>query len=381
LYSTFRAVSPIVWSRMIETTAAVLRAPGERLTIETVAVEPPRRGEALVEIAASGLCHTDTTTFDGGNPSCVYPAILGHEGAGRVVALGPGVESLAVGDHVIPLYGPECGACAMCAGGRTNLCWSIKATRDRGTMPDGTTRFRIGDEPVHHFMGTSTFARHTVVPEIALAKIRSDAPLETVCLLGCAVTTGVGAALDDVREGDVVVVFGLGGIGTNVVQGARIAGAARIIGVDPVPAKRALAEQLGMTDFVDAGDDVVEAIMELTGGGADVTFECTGVVAVMRQALDCCHAGWGTCVLLGVEPKGAELSFPPVLARYGRTIKGSYFGGVKGRTGLGRFVDLYLDGRLEIDRLVTDRIPLDRINDGFDSMAAGEGLRTVVEFE
>jgi S-(hydroxymethyl)glutathione dehydrogenase / alcohol dehydrogenase len=270
----------------------------------------------------------------------------------------------------------------MCAGGRTNLCWSIKATRDRGTMPDGTTRFRIGDEPIHHFMGTSTFSRHTVVPEIALAKIRPDAPLETVCLLGCAVTTGVGAALDDVREGDVVVVFGLGGIGTNVVQGARIAGAARIVGVDPRPSRGPLAERLGMTDFVDArigGGEVVEAIQELTGGGADVAFECTGVIAVMRQALDCCHVGWGTCVLLGVEPKGAELSFPPVLARYGRTIKGSYFGGVKGRTGLGRFVDLYLDGRLEIDPLVSHRIPLDRINDGFDMMAAGEGLRTVVE--
>lgn len=383
MYSTSAAVSPIVLRSMIETTAAVLRAPGERLTIETVSVEPPRRGEALVEIVASGLCHTDTTTFDGGNPSCVYPVILGHEGAGRVVAVGPDVDSLAVGDHVIPLYGPECGTCEMCAGGRTNLCWSIKATRDRGTMPDGTTRFRIGDEPVHHFMGTSTFARHTVVPEIALARIRPDAPLETVCLLGCAVTTGVGAALEDVREGDDVVVFGLGGIGANVVQGARIAGAARIIGVDPVPSKRDLAERLGMTDFIDARigrDEVVDAIAELTGG-ADVAFECTGVVSVMRQALDCCHVGWGTCVLLGVEPKGAELSFPPVLARYGRTIKGSYFGGVKGRTGLGRFVDLYLDGGLEIDPLVTHRIPLDRINDGFDMMAAGEGLRSVVVFQ
>jgi S-(hydroxymethyl)glutathione dehydrogenase/alcohol dehydrogenase len=370
--------------RVIETTAAVLHGPGERLSIETVSVEPPRRGEALVEIVSSGLCHTDTTAFDGSNPSCVYPAILGHEGAGRVLEVGPEVEDLAVGDHVIPLYGPECGACTMCASGRTNLCWSIKKTRDQGVMPDGTTRFSIGDEPIHHFMGTSTFSRHTVVPEIALAKIRPDAPLETVCLLGCAVTTGVGAALDDVREGDDVVVFGLGGIGTNVVQGARIAGAARIIGVDPVPAKRALAEQLGMTDFIDArigGDEVVAAIADLTGGGADVAFECTGVVAVMRQALDCCHAGWGTCVLLGVEPKGAELSFPPVLARYGRTIKGSYFGGVKGRSGLGRFVDLYLDGRLEIDPLVTHRIALDQINDGFDMMAAGESLRSVVAFE
>jgi S-(hydroxymethyl)glutathione dehydrogenase/alcohol dehydrogenase len=369
---------------MIESTAAVLHGPGERLVIETVAVEPPRRGEALVEIAASGLCHTDTTTFDGGNPACVYPAILGHEGAGRVVAVGPGVDALAVGDHVIPLYGPECGSCRMCTSGRTNLCWSIKATRDRGVMPDGTSRFRIGDQPVHHFMGTSTFSRHTVVPEIALAKIPPDVPLEQVCLLGCAVTTGAGAALDDVREGDVVVVLGLGGIGMNVVQGARIAAAARIIGIDPVPGKRALAEQLGMTDFIDArmgADAVVEAVNDLTAGGADVAFECTGVVSVMRQALDCCRAGWGTCVLLGVEPSGAELSFPPVRVRYGCTIKGSYFGGVKGRTGLGRFVDLYRDGALDLDALITHRIALAEINDGFDLMAAGESLRAVVVFE
>jgi S-(hydroxymethyl)glutathione dehydrogenase/alcohol dehydrogenase len=366
---------------MIESTAAVLHAPGERLAIETVSVEPPRRGEVLIEMVASGLCHTDTTAFDGSNPSCVYPAILGHEGAGRVVATGPDVESLAEGDPVIPLYGPECGACAMCRSGRTNLCWTIKATRDRGVMPDGTSRFRIGAEPVYHFMGTSTFSRYTVVPEIALSRIGTEVPLETACLLGCAVTTGVGAALNDVRAGDDVVVFGLGGIGANVVQGARIAGAARIIGVDPVPAKRALAERLGMTDFVDAGDAAVEAIMDITGGGADVAFECTGIVSVMRQALDCCHVGWGTCVLLGVEPRGAELSFPPVLARYGRTIKGSYFGGVKGRSGLGSVVDLCLDGQLDVDSLITHRIALSEINEGFDRMAAGEGLRSVVLFE
>jgi S-(hydroxymethyl)glutathione dehydrogenase/alcohol dehydrogenase len=369
---------------MIETTAAVLHGPGERLRIETVSVEPPRRGEALVEIAATGLCHTDTTTFDGGNPSCVYPAILGHEGAGRVVAVGPEVETLAAGDHVVPLYGPECGTCKMCRSGRTNICWAIKATRDRGVMPDGTSRFRIGDETIHHFMGTSTFSRYTVVPEIALAKVRQDAPLDAICLLGCAVTTGVGAALADVRPGDNVVVFGLGGIGTNIVQGARIAGAERIVGVDVVPSKRALPERLGMTDFVDAGiggDEVVEAVKDLTDGGADVAFECTGVVSAMRQALDCCHVGWGTCVLLGVEPKGAELSFPPVLARYGRTIKGSYFGGVRGRSGLNDFVDLYLEGRLEIDPLITHRIALDEINDGFDMMLSGESLRSVVVFE
>jgi len=272
----------------------------------------------------------------------------------------------------------------MCRSGRTNLCWTIKSTRDRGVMPDGTSRFRLDGTTVHHFMGTSTFSRYTVVPEIALAKIRQDAPLDTVCLLGCAVTTGVGAALDDVRPGDNVVVFGLGGIGTNIVQGARIAGAERIIGVDLVPAKRVLAEQLGMTDFVDASigrDDVAEAIKDLTDGGADVAFECTGVVSVMRQALDCCRVGWGTCVLLGVEQKGGELSFPPVLARYGRTVKGSYFGGVKGRSGLNDFVDLYLEGRLAIDPLITHRITLEEINDGFDMMLSGESLRSVVMFE
>lgn len=369
---------------MIESTAAVLHAPATALSIETVSVEPPHSGEALVEIVATGLCHTDTTAFDGSNPACVYPAILGHEGAGRVVEVGPDVDGLEVGDHVIPLYGPECGTCKMCRSGRTNLCWSIKASRDRGVMPDQTSRFRLGGEPIHHFMGTSTFSRYTVVPEIALAKVRDDAPLDRICLLGCAVTTGVGAALDDVRAGDNVVVFGLGGVGINVVQGARIAEAARIIGVDPVASKRPLAEKLGMTDFIDAGiggDAVVEAIKDVTDGGADVAFECTGLVPVMRQAVDVCHAGWGTCVLLGVEPRGAELSFPPVLVRYGRTVKGSYFGGVKGRSELNRFVDLYLDGRLEIDPLITHRISLDEINHGFDLMASGASVRSVVAFE
>lgn len=386
---------------MIESSAAVLHAPGEHLTVETIEVEPPRAGEVLVEIAASGLCHTDTTAFDGSNPGCVYPAVLGHEGAGRVVETGPEVHGLSVGDQVVPLYGPECGECAMCRSDRTNLCWTIKKTRDRGVMPDGTPRFRLGGEPVHHFMGTSTFSRYTVVPEIALARIRQDAPLDAVCLLGCGVTTGVGAALNDVRPGDTVVVFGLGGIGVNVVQGARLAGAGRIIGVDLSPQKRPLAERLGMTDFVESGTathhtghpghgegatpgpdaDVAGHIKELTGGGVDVAFECAGSVAAMRQALDSCHAGWGTCVLLGVEPKDAELSFPPVLARYGRTIKGSYFGGVKGRSGLNVFVDLYLDGDLEIDPLITHRLPLSEINRGFDMMRTGHALRSVVEFD
>jgi S-(hydroxymethyl)glutathione dehydrogenase/alcohol dehydrogenase len=365
---------------MIHSAAAVLFAPGEPLVMRTVDVAPPRSDEVLVEIAASGLCHTDTTTFDGSNPGCVYPAILGHEGAGVVVDVGHGVEALKAGDHVIPLYGPQCGRCRMCRSGRTNLCWAIKATRDRGVMPDGTSRFSLDGEAVHHFMGTSTFSRYTVLPEIALAKISPDAPLDVVCLLGCGVATGVGAALDDVRQGDSVVVFGLGGIGTNVVQGARIAGAERIIGVDPVGGRRRVADSFGMTDFIDpTGIDVVEAIKDLTDGGVDIAFECTGIVDVMRQSLDCCHVGWGTTVLLGVEPPAAELSFPPVLVRYGRTVKGSYFGGVHGRTGLASYVDMYLDGVLDLESLITHRLPLHEINDGFDMMAAGVGVRTVVE--
>lgn len=369
---------------MIESKAAVLHKPGADLEIETVTVAPPREGEVLVEIAASGLCHTDTTTFDGSNPSCVYPAILGHEGAGTVVEVGAGVSGLRPGDKVIPLYGPQCGKCRMCRSGRTNLCWAIKATRDRGVMPDGTSRFAALDgRPVHHFMGTSTFSQYTVVPEIALAKIREDAPLDTVCLLGCAVTTGVGAALDDVKPGDTVVIFGLGGIGINIVQGARIAGASRIIGVDPVPSKCHLATKFGMTDFIDPTecDSVVDAVKDLTGGGVDVAFECSGLIPVMRQAIECCVPGWGTCVLLGVEPAGAELSFPPVHVRYGRTIKGSYFGGVQGRTGLAWFVDLYLDGDLDIDSLITHRMPVSEINTGFDLMVRGESTRTVVTFD
>ena len=348
--------------------------------MRTIDVSPPRAGEVLVEIAASGLCHTDTTTFDGSNPSCVYPVILGHEGAGVVVDVGPDVDGLVTGDHVIPLYGPQCGQCRMCLSGRTNLCWAIKATRDRGVMPDGTSRFSLDGEPVHHFMGTSTFSRYTVLPEIALAKISPDAPLDVVCLLGCGVATGVGAALDDVRRGDTIVVFGLGGIGTNVVQGARIAGAERIIGVDPVEGRRTVADAFGMTDYINpTGIDVVAAIKELTDGGVDIAFECTGIVDVMRQSLDCCHVGWGTTVLLGVEPPAAELSFPPVLVRYGRTVKGSYFGGVHGRTGLARYVDMYLDGVLDLNSLITHRLPLAEINVGFDMMAAGVGVRTVVE--
>lgn len=369
---------------MIQSQAAILTAPGRPFVVDTIQVAPPRPGEVLVEIAASGLCHTDLTAIEGSNGSCVYPAILGHEGAGRVVEVGPEVRSLAVGDHVIPLYGPECGTCRMCRSRRTNLCWSIKPTRDRGVMPDGTSRFKWQGDTVHHFMGTSTFSRYTVVPEIALARIRQDAPLDRACLLGCGVTTGVGAALDDVREGDTVVIFGLGGIGTNIVQGARIAGASRIIGVDTSPSKAGVARRFGMSDFIDASREperVVQQIRDLSGGGVDVAFECTGHVTVMRQALDVCHVGWGTCVLLGVEPSGTEMQVPPVAVRYGRTLKGSYFGGVKGRSGLGRFVDLYMDGKLQLDPLITHRLPLEQVNEGFRMMVEGVSLRSVILFE
>jgi S-(hydroxymethyl)glutathione dehydrogenase/alcohol dehydrogenase len=350
--------------------------------IDEILVDDPRTGEVLVEIAASGLCHTDLTAIEGINSSCVYPAVLGHEGAGRVAAVGPGVTTLRVGDHVIPLYGPECGTCRMCLSGRTNLCWAIKSTRDKGVMPEGSPRFWWQNKPLHHFMGTSTFSRYSVVPEIALAKIRSDAPLNSICLLGCGVTTGVGAALHDVREGDTVVVFGLGGVGVNVVQGARIAGAKSIIGVDILPARAGSAQEFGMTHYIDPTTvDVVEAVRDLSSGGADAVFECTGSIKVMRQALDCCHVGWGTCVLLGVEPRGAEMMVPPVSVRYGRTLKGSYFGGVRGRTELSRFVDLYMDRKLEIDSLITHRLALDDINRGFDLMVSGKSLRSVVMFE
>lgn len=369
---------------MIESIAAICTAADAPLLIDTIQVAPPRAGEVLVEIVASGLCHTDLTAVEGSNASCVYPAVLGHEGAGRVVEVGPDVSGLRVGDHVIPLYGAECGICKMCLSKRTNLCWSIKPTRDRGLMPDSSTRFTWNDAPLHHFMGTSTFSRYTVVPQIALAKIRADAPLDRVCLFGCGVTTGVGAALHDVREGDNVVIFGLGGVGMNVVQGARIAGAKSIIGVDLNPTRANIARRLGTTHFVDASDGIEavdDAVRELTDGGADVAFECTGRVSVMRQALDCCHVGWGTCVLLGVEPRAAEMAFAPIAVRYGKTIKGSYFGGVRGRTELGYFVDLYMDGKLDIETLITHRLRLDEINRGFDMMVSGESLRSVVMFE
>ena len=369
---------------MINSTAAICVAPHQPLEIDTVTVAPPGSGEVLVEIVASGLCHTDLTALEGINASSVYPLIPGHEGAGRVVEIGAGVTTLRVDDHVIPLYGPECGECSMCRSKRTNLCWTIKPTRDRGVMPNGTSRFLRGDQPVHHFMGTSTLSRYTVVPEIALARIRKDAPLDQVCLFGCGVTTGVGAALSHVRPGDKVAVFGLGGIGVNIIQGARIAGASTIIGVDISDSKTELAKSYGMTDFFRPGSDVpdaVAAIRDLTGGGVDVAFECTGVLSVMRQSLDCCIPAWGTSVLLGVEPAGAELSFPPVQVRYGKSIVGSYFGGVKGRSELPGLIDRFMNGEIDLSRQITHRLDLESVNEGFELMKQGKSVRSVVKFE
>ncbi len=367
---------------MIAAQAAICERPQTPLTVEEVQVAPPQEGEVLVEIAATGLCHTDLTALEGLNASSVYPLIPGHEGAGRVVEVGSGVETLRPGDHVIPLYGPECGNCAMCRSQRTNLCWTIKSTRDKGVMPNGSARFTRAGEVVHHFMGTSTLSRYGVVPEIALAKIRKDAPLHEVCLFGCGVTTGVGAALEHCRAGDRVAVFGLGGIGVNILQGTRLAGAAQIIGVDINEGKTALARRYGMTDFVNAAEgDPVTAIRDLTGGGVDVAFESAGLLAVMRQAFDCCLPGWGRAVLLGVEPPGSEVAFPPVAVRYGKSIHGSYFGGIKGRSGLGALIDLYMEGKIDLARQITHRLTLDQVNEGFDLMRDGRSLRSVVSFE
>lgn len=369
----------------METRAAVATAAGRPLSIETVHVEGPRAGEVLVEIKASGVCHTDALALDGENATARLPAILGHEGAGIVVEVGEGVRSLRPGDHVIPLYVPECRECADCLSGRTNVCRAIRRTRDLGVMPDGSGRFRLGREPLFHFMGTSTFAQFTVVPEIALAKIREDAPFEKVCFLGCGVPTGVGAVLHagNVRPGDKVVVIGLGGIGLNVIQGARIAGADMIVGIDVNASRREIAGKMGATHFVDAGQaggELVPHLLDLTNGGGDVVFESVGSVEVMQQALEMCRPGWGTCVILGLEHGTEEMSFRPVMVRYGRVIKGSYFGGIRGRTQLPRLVDWYMEGKLLIDPLITHVMPIERINDAFDLMRRGESIRSVVTF-
>jgi S-(hydroxymethyl)glutathione dehydrogenase / alcohol dehydrogenase len=369
----------------MKTKAAVAWKSGQPLSIETVDLEGPKFGEVLVEIKATGICHTDYYTLSGADPEGIFPAILGHEGAGIVVEVGAGVTGLRKGDHVIPLYTPECRQCKSCLSRKTNLCTAIRATQGKGVMPDGTSRFSLDGKPVHHYMGCSTFANFTVLPEIAVAKIRDDAPFDKVCYIGCGVTTGIGAVINTakVEPGANVVVFGLGGIGLNVVQGARMAGANMIVGVDLNPAREALARKFGLTHFVNPKDvqgDVVPHLVELTGGGADYSFECIGNVDVMRQALECCHRGWGVSVIIGVAGAGQEIRTRPFQLVTGRVWKGTAFGGARGRTDVPKIVDWYMDGKINIDDLITHKLPLDRINEGFDLMHAGESIRTVVEF-
>jgi S-(hydroxymethyl)glutathione dehydrogenase/alcohol dehydrogenase len=365
--------------------AAVAHAPGKPLTIETIQLEGPREGEVLVELKATGVCHTDAYTLSGKDPEGLFPSVLGHEGAGVVVDVGPGVRSVQKGDHVIPLYTPECRQCEYCLNPKTNLCQAIRATQGKGLMPDGTSRFSVGGKPLFHYMGTSTFASHTVLPEIAVAKIRKDAPFEKVCYIGCGVTTGIGAVVNTakVEPGSRVVVFGLGGIGLNVVQGARLVGADQIVGVDVNDGRRAMAERFGLTHFVnprELGRELVPYLVELTGGGADYSFECVGDVTLMRQALECCHKGWGVSVIIGVAPAGAEISTRPFQLVTGRVWKGSAFGGARGRTDVPKIVDWYMDGKIQIDPLITHTLPLDRINDAFTLMHEGASIRTVVTY-
>jgi len=368
----------------MKTKAAVAWKAGEPLTIETVDLEGPRAGEALVEVKATGICHTDWFTLSGADPEGLFPAILGHEGAGIVREVGAGVTTLRAGDHVIPLYTPECRQCKFCLSRKTNLCQKIRATQGRGLMPDGTSRFSIGGKPILHYMGTSTFANHIVVPEIALAKIRDDAPFDVACYIGCGVTTGVGAVIftAKVETGANVVVFGLGGIGLNVIQGARLVGANRIVGVDVNPAREAIARHFGMTDFVNPKEvaSVVDAIVQLTDGGADYSFECIGNVETMRQALECCHKGWGQSIIIGVAPAGAEIATRPFQLVTGRRWLGTAFGGARGRTDVPRIVDWYMDKRIAIDELITHRLALEDINRGFELMKRGESIRSVVVY-
>ena len=367
----------------MEVRAAVAVEAGKPLEVMTVNLEGPREGEVLVEIKATGICHTDEFTLSGADPEGLFPAILGHEGAGVVVDCGPGVTSLKKGDHVIPLYTPECRECDYCTSGKTNLCQKIRVTQGQGLMPDGTSRFSIGKDKLFHYMGTSTFSNYTVVPEIALAKVREDAPFDKICYIGCGVTTGIGAVINTakVQPGDNVVVFGLGGIGLNVIQGARIAGADMIVGVDLNPARKDIAEKFGMTHFVNPSEvegDLVPYLVDLTKGGADYSFECIGNVQVMRQALECCHKGWGESVIIGVAGAGQEISTRPFQLVTGRAWRGTAFGGARGRTDVPKIVDWYMDGKINIDDLITHTMPLDDINKGFDMMHHGESIRSVV---
>jgi S-(hydroxymethyl)glutathione dehydrogenase/alcohol dehydrogenase len=369
----------------MKTKAAVAREAQKPLVIEEVELEGPKAGEVLVEVKASGVCHTDAYTLSGRDPEGIFPSIMGHEGAGVVVDVGAGVTDYAPGDHVIPLYVPECRQCKSCLSGKTNLCTSIRATQGQGLMPDGTSRFSDAGGMIHHYMGTSTFSNYTVVPEIALAKVRSDAPFEKICYIGCGVTTGIGAVVNTakVEAGANCVVFGLGGIGLNVIQGLRMVGADKIVGVDLNEGKKPLAEKFGMTHFVNPKEvdgDLVDHLVELTGGGADYSFECIGSVQVMRQALECCHRGWGTSVIVGVAGAGEEIATRPFQLVTGRVWKGCAFGGAKGRTDVPRIVDWYMDGKINIDDLITHVLPVEQINEAFDMMHAGESIRSVVTF-
>jgi S-(hydroxymethyl)glutathione dehydrogenase/alcohol dehydrogenase len=370
---------------VVDVRAAVAHSAGAPLVVETVQLDGPKAGEVLVEIKATGICHTDEFTRSGGDPEGLFPAILGHEGAGIVVDIGAGVTSVKKGDHVIPLYTPECRQCISCLSRKTNLCTAIRATQGKGVMPDGTSRFSLNGKPVHHYMGCSTFANFTVLPEIAVAKIREDAPFEKVCYIGCGVTTGIGAVINTakVEPGASVVVFGLGGIGLNVVQGARMAGAGMIVGVDLNPAREALGRKFGLTHFVnpkEVKEDLVPYLVNLTGGGADYSFECIGNVEVMRQALECCHRGWGVSVIIGVAGAGQEIKTRPFQLVTGRVWKGTAFGGARGRTDVPKIVDWYMSGKINIDDLITHVLPLDQINKGFDLMHEGKSIRAVVTY-
>ena len=369
----------------MQTRAAVALEAGKPLSIETVELDGPREGEILVEIMATGVCHTDAYTLSGADPEGLFPAVLGHEGAGVVVDTGPGVTTLKPGDHVIPLYTPECRHCKFCLSGKTNLCVAIRETQGQGLMPDGTSRFSIGGDRLFHYMGTSTFSNHTVMPEIAAAKIREDAPFDKVCLIGCGVTTGLGAVLNTagVEPGANVVVFGLGGVGLSVIQGARLAGANMIVGVDINPDKAPRAERFGMTHFVNPKEvegDLVPYLVDLTGGGADYSFECIGLVETMRQALECAHRGWGESIIIGVAGAGQEISTRPFQLVTGRVWRGTAFGGFKGRRDVPKIVDWYMDGKIEIDDMVTHTMDLDAINDAFDLMHEGKSIRSVINF-
>ena len=365
--------------------AAIAHQAQAPLSVETVTLEGPRAGEVLVEIKATGVCHTDAYTLSGADPEGLFPAIMGHEGAGVVVEVGAGVTSLKPGDHVIPLYIPECRQCEYCLNPKTNLCQAVRATQGKGLMPDGSSRFKLGNDTIFHYMGTSTFANYTVVPEIALAKVREDAPFDKICYIGCGVTTGIGAVINTakVEAGANVVVFGLGGIGLNIIQGCKLVGANRIVGVDINPDKRAMAERFGMTHFVNPKEvegDLVPYLVDLTKGGADYSFECIGRTDTMRQALECCHKGWGESIIVGVAGAGQEIATRPFQLVTGRVWRGTAFGGARGRTDVPKIVDWYMEGKIQIDPLITHTMPLDKINDAFDLMHKGESIRTVITF-